>query len=237
MQHALDGRDTYAITPGQMGYGAALALQEQLFYQLIAEKTGHPTRYTAANYLIALEHEPVITLGKSGDPGNLRVPLSQLAKEKIEYHTTSRGGDITYHGPGQLVVYPIFDLDQHFTDIHRYLRTLEQAVINTLALYGIEAGRSAGQTGVWIDDRKICALGVKASRWVVMHGLALNISTNLAHFDYIVPCNIADKSVTSMAKELGTAPPPFAEVQAHLLGQLSNLFNLNLIAIATPIVA
>lgn len=227
-------RTAYLIQPTDLvEYGAGVELQERYFHQLLAEKAAHPERQTVADYLIALQHPPVFTLGKSGKAENLLVSKERLQEEQIGFYPTSRGGDITYHGPGQLVVYPIFDLDQHFTDIHRYLRTLEEAVIRTLAEYGIIAGRSEGQTGVWIGDRKICAMGVKASRWIVMHGLALNINPNLDHFRYIVPCNIADKDVTSMGRELGTAPP-FHEVEARLLHHLADLFQLRLQELPQP---
>lgn len=227
-------RTAFLVRPvGPVEYGAGVQLQEHYFHQLLAEKAAHPERRTAADYLIALQHDPVFTLGKSGRPENLLVSQERLQEERIGFYPTSRGGDITYHGPGQLVVYPIFDLDRHFTDIHRYLRTLEEAVIRTLTEYGIAAGRSEGQTGVWIGDRKICAMGVKASRWIVMHGLALNIHTNLDHFRYIIPCNIADKEVTSMERELGLAPP-FEEVEARLLHHLADLFHLHLQELPQP---
>lgn len=227
-------RTAFLIRPPDLiEYGAGVELQEHYFHKLLTEKATHPERKTAADYLIALQHEPVFTLGKSGKPENLLVSKERLQEEDIGFYPTSRGGDITYHGPGQLVVYPIFDLDRHFTDIHRYLRTLEEAVIRTLSEYGIKAGRSEGQTGVWIGDRKICAMGVKASRWIVMHGLALNINPNLTHFRYIVPCNIADKDVTSMERELGTIPL-FQEVEERLLYHLADLFQLRLQELPQP---
>lgn len=214
-------------------YGEGVALQELYFQRLLAEKAADADRKTAGDYLISLQHRHVFTLGKSGKPENLLVSAERLQQEGIGFYPTSRGGDITYHGPGQLVVYPILDLDRHFTDIHRYLRTLEEAVIRTLAEYGIKAGRSEGQTGVWIGDRKICAMGVKASRWIVMHGLALNVCPDLKYFRYIIPCNIDDKDVTSMERELGTAPALEA-VEARLLYHLADLFHLHLQELAEP---
>jgi len=227
-------RKTYLLQPGRVEYAEGVRLQELLFQQLLAEKAASPDHRTEYNYLIALEHDPVFTLGKSGKPDNLLVPRARLEAEGIGFYPTSRGGDITYHGPGQIVLYPIFDLDQHFRDIHKYLRLLEEAVILTLADFGIMAGRSDGQTGVWIGNRKICAMGVKASKWIVMHGLALNVSPDLRFFSYIVPCNIADKDVTSMQRELGGTTPAMHEVQARLLHHLSALFGLVLEDVPVP---
>ena len=161
------------------------------------------------NYLLFCEHPHVFTLGKSGNEHNLLIKKEDLASISASYYPINRGGDITYHGPGQLVGYPIIDLENFFTDIHKYMRLLEEAVIQTLLEFGISAGRIDGLTGVWIDHdrgsqaRKICALGVKTSRWVTMHGFALNVNTELQYFNYIVPCGINDKAVTSMSQELG----------------------------------
>jgi lipoyl(octanoyl) transferase len=160
------------------------------------------------NYLIFCEHPHVYTLGKSGKPEHLLLDEKGLKEKNASYYLINRGGDITYHGPGQIVSYPILDLDNFFTDIHLYLRTLEEAIILTLAEYGLKAGRYPGYTGVWFDAdndkaRKICALGVRCSRWVTMHGLAFNVNTNLDYFKNIIPCGIDDKNVTSMQKELG----------------------------------
>lgn len=157
-----------------------------------------------------VEHPHVYTLGKSGDIANLLLTEEQLKAKGIVYHKINRGGDITYHGPGQLVAYPILDLEKHFTDIHRYLRTLEDVIIATLADYGLKGDRSPGETGVWLDvgspfARKICAMGVRASRWVTMHGWAFNVNTDLQYFDYIIPCGIKGKAVTSLHSELGHA--------------------------------
>ncbi len=161
------------------------------------------------NYLIFCEHPHVYTLGNSGNKEHLLISEQQLIQKNATYYKINRGGDITYHGPGQIVGYPILDLDNFFTDIHKYLRFLEEMVIRTLAEYGVEAGRSKGETGVWLDAenpakaRKICAMGVRASRWVTMHGFAFNINTDLTYFGNIIPCGIVDKSVTSLDKELG----------------------------------
>lgn len=180
------------------------------------------------NYLLFCEHPHVYTLGKSGSESNLLIGEAILKQKGATYYKINRGGDITYHGPGQLVGYPIFDLDHFFSDIHKYLRFLEEAVILTLKEYGIESGRSEGETGVWIDvglptARKICALGVKSSRWVTMHGFAFNVNTDLTYFDNIVPCGIVDKSVTSLEKELGKKIE-LEEVKEKLKGHLKDIF-------------
>ncbi|MDB4902679.1 MAG: lipoyl(octanoyl) transferase [Mucilaginibacter sp.] len=185
------------------------------------------------NYLILCEHPHVYTLGKSGKPEHLLLDEKGLKEKNAVYYLINRGGDITYHGPGQIVCYPILDLDNFFTDIHLYLRTLEEAVILTLADYGLSAGRYPGYTGVWFDAdneraRKICALGVRCSRWVTMHGLAFNINTNLDYFKYIVPCGIDDKDVTSMRKELGKEIN-INEVKKILKHHISVLFNMELL--------
>jgi lipoyl(octanoyl) transferase len=175
----------------------------------------------------------VYTLGKSGQGSHLLLGEKALKAHGATFYKINRGGDITYHGPGQIVVYPILDLDHFFTDIHLYLRTLEEAVILTLADYGLAAGRIAGLTGVWLDHKeqrnpgKICALGVKCSRWVTMHGLAFNVNTDLAYFNHIVPCGIADKAVTSLAYELGHAVE-MREVEAKLRQHLCRLFGMEL---------
>jgi len=175
----------------------------------------------------------VYTLGKSGKPENLLLNEDSLHEVRATFYKINRGGDITYHGPGQLVGYPILDLDNFFTDIHRYMRTLEEAIILTLADFGIVAGRIEGLTGVWLGDaqknpRKICAMGVKASRWVTMHGFALNVNTDLSYFNHIIPCGIDDKAVTSMQHELGREVP-LQEVAEKLKKHLARLFDLELI--------
>jgi lipoyl(octanoyl) transferase len=199
---------------GLVNYEAATALQQQLFQQTIDQKIHNrrnPDDQTPTqNYLLFLEHPPVYTIGKSGDKNNLLVNNTTLQEKGASFFKTNRGGDITFHGPGQLVGYPILDLDCFFTDIHKYLRFLEECIIAILADYDIKASRNKGQTGVWIDvngtnPRKICAMGIRTSRWVTMHGFALNVNTDLSFFDYIIPCGIADKSITSIEKELGAA--------------------------------
>lgn len=199
---------------GMIDYQQAWEKQEQLFKEVVAVKTANRSleksdAQKTSNYLVFCEHTNVYTLGKSGKPEHLLLDEPELAEKDAVYYQINRGGDITYHGPGQLVAYPILDLDNFFTDIHLYLRTLEEAVILTLADFGIPAGRYEGLTGVWLDAdqplkaRKICAMGVRCSRWVTMHGLALNVNTQLDYFNYIVPCGIDDKKVTSMRAELG----------------------------------
>ena len=219
------------IELGKKGYQDALKIQELFFNKTIelkkANRKGENLTQTD-NYLIWVEHNPVITLGKSGKKGHLLLDEKQLKNKKVEYFHTNRGGDITFHGPGQIVAYPILDLDNFFTDIHKYLRFLEEAVILTLQEYNINAGRSQGETGVWLGTdtpfaRKICALGVKASRWVTMHGFALNVNTDLNYFDYIVPCGIQGKAVTSLQNELGRKIS-IEEVKEKLKIHLSNLF-------------
>jgi len=226
---------------GLVPYETAWAYQEQLLADTLTYKTRNrqaaeagTTPETTPNYLLLCEHPHVYTLGKTGKPEHLLLSEAELAAHGATFHRINRGGDITYHGPGQLVGYPILDLDNFFTDIHRYLRLLEEAVISTLVDYGLQAGRIAGLTGVWLDfdegapnPRKICALGVKCSRWVTMHGFALNINTDLSYFSHIVPCGITDKAVTSLQQELGH-PVPLAEVQDRLLVHLAQLFGAEL---------
>lgn len=219
---------------GLIDYQSAWDLQERLFAETITQKVRNrdlpETEQSATtNHLLVCEHPHVYTLGKSGKPEHLLLDEAQLEAVGARYYKINRGGDITYHGPGQLVVYPIFDLDHFFTDIHRYMRTLEEAVIQTCADFGLETGRIAGLTGVWVDfieqknPRKICAMGVKSSRWVTMHGLALNVSPDLGYFQHIVPCGIVDKAVTSLAQELETAPT-VPDVAQRLTGHLRDLF-------------
>ncbi len=201
---------------GLLPYKQAWELQEELFAGIIAVKRHnkyHPEEIRkSADYLLFCEHPPVYTLGKSGHLSNLLLEEEKLGTLGIEYYKINRGGDITFHGPGQLVAYPILDLDHFFRDISRYMRTLEEVIIRSLREFGIEAGRLKGATGVWLDPddplkaRKICAMGVRSSRWVTMHGWALNVHTDLDYFNHIIPCGIADKSVTSMEKELGVRP-------------------------------
>ncbi len=221
---------------GLTDYQEAWDKQEAVFNETVALKTKNRTENTALetpNYLIFNEHPHVYTLGKSGKPENLLLDEKGLEEKEATYYKINRGGDITYHGPGQIVGYPILDLDNFFTDIHLYLRTLEEAIILTLADYGIKSGRYEGYTGVWLDAdnekaRKICAMGVRCSRWVTMHGFAFNVNTDLSYFKNIVPCGIDDKDVTSMQRELGRALD-IEEVKIKLKGHIANLFNMQLV--------
>ena len=221
---------------GQVDYQEAWNRQEALFAEVVAQKTKNRVEGTSlptTNYLVFTEHPHVYTLGKSGKPENLLLDERGLREKRATFYKINRGGDITYHGPGQVVGYPILDLDNFFTDIHLYLRTLEQAVILTLADYGIDAGRYPGYTGVWLDAdneraRKICALGVRASRWVTMHGFAFNVNADLDYFGNIVPCGIDDKDVTSMQRELG-ALQDIEAVKTRLRGHIADLFGMELI--------
>ncbi|MDA9833960.1 lipoyl(octanoyl) transferase LipB [Flavobacteriaceae bacterium] len=219
------------IELGNTPYQKALEIQETLFNQIITVKRANRQNEIPAltmNYFLWVEHPPVFTLGKSGKQEHLLLNEDGLKKKGVEFFTTNRGGDITFHGPGQIVGYPILDLDNFFTDIHKYLRLLEEMAIMTLKDYGIEGSRSSGETGVWLDvdtpfARKICALGVRASRWVTMHGFAFNVNTDLTYFEGIIPCGIQGKGVTSLAKELGTQVA-IEEVKTKLKFHFSNLF-------------
>jgi len=221
---------------GLIDYQQAWNKQELVFNQTVAIKTKNrndETQLPSPNYLIFCEHPNVYTLGKSGHPENLLLDEEGLSAKEATYYKINRGGDITFHGPGQIVGYPILDLDNFFTDIHLYLRTLEEAVILTLKDYGITAGRYEGFTGVWLDAdnhkaRKICALGVRCSRWVTMHGFALNVNTDLGYFKNIVPCGIDDKDVTSMSRELGYTLD-IEEVKLKLKNHIAALFHMELV--------
>ncbi|MCH2232789.1 MAG: lipoyl(octanoyl) transferase LipB [Crocinitomicaceae bacterium] len=220
---------------GLIDYKKAWDYQEELFKSKVDLKIAfrkEETNDLPSHDLLFCQHPHVYTLGKSGSPGNLLINEQMLKEKDAQYYKINRGGDITYHGPGQLVMYPIFDLDQFFTDIHKYMRFLEEAVILTLFEFGITAGRVEGLTGVWVDggtpqERKICAMGVKSSRWVTMHGIALNVNPDLTYFNNIVPCGIVDKAVTSMAKELGHEVD-MAEVQEALTENMANVFDFDL---------
>ncbi len=227
------------IDLGRKDYKETWDYQEELFGQTVATKIGNrklppEQQLLTNNYLLFVEHPHVYTLGKSGEASHLLLNEVALAEKGATYYKINRGGDITYHGPGQLVGYPILDLDNFFTDIHKYLRYLEEAVILTLADYGLEAGRIEGLTGVWLDHvsqrypRKICALGVKSSRWVTMHGFAFNINADLSYFGNIVPCGISDKAVTSMHIELGK-PVNEEEVKGRVKFHLAGLFEMQLV--------
>jgi lipoyl(octanoyl) transferase len=230
---------------GLVDYKQAWERQEEIFSAIVNLKTEIRNRKAGTegdeyeeetltpNYLVFCEHPHVYTLGKSGKPEHLLLNERGLKEKDASYYPINRGGDITYHGPGQIVAYPILDLDNFFTDIHLYLRTLEEAVILTLADYGLTAGRYPGYTGVWFDAdnnkaRKICALGVRCSRWVTMHGLAFNVNTNLDYFKNIVPCGIDDKDVTSMQRELGYEVD-IIEVKKILKHHISVLFNMEVV--------
>jgi len=206
--------------------------QEEIFQEIVQQKSKNrkeQTQVPTHNYFLYVEHPHVYTLGKSGDFSNLLISEKELAAKKATFYKVNRGGDITYHGPGQIVGYPILDLDNFFTDIHKYLRFLEEMVIRTLAEYGLKAERSKGETGVWLDvgtpfARKICAMGVRASRWVTMHGFALNVNADLGYFDNMIPCGIKGKAVTSLNVELGKAEVNIAEVKEKLLKHFAELF-------------
>lgn len=177
--------------------------------------------------LLIVEHPHVFTLGKSGDKAHMLKGMAELANIDAEFIEIDRGGDITYHGPGQIVGYPILDLGRYFTDIHKYLRYLEEVIIRTCAEYSVDAGRIEGLTGVWVGDQKICAMGIRCSRWVTMHGFAFNINADLSYFNHIVPCGITDKEVTSLQKLLGT-PVDEKQVKEHLLTHFSEVFDLSI---------
>jgi lipoyl(octanoyl) transferase len=231
-------RATEFIDLDLIDYKEAWDYQLKLFDQILKIKSQNrdlspEDHLPTSNYLIFCEHPHVFTLGKSGDEGNLLVKKEALHTIHASYHQTNRGGDITYHGPGQIVGYPVIDMENFFTDIHKYMRFLEEAVIQTLLEYGVTSGRIPGLTGVWIEGhdsnkaRKICALGVKTSRWVTMHGFAFNVNPDLKYFDYIVPCGIDDKAVTSLEKELGRSVD-IREVEGILRKKIIRLFGMEL---------
>jgi len=222
---------------GLKDYKETLDYQEQLFNSIIDLKIRNrreDLKIETPNYLLLLEHPHVYTLGKSGKPEHLLLSETQLEKKNASFYKINRGGDITYHGPGQLVGYPILDLDNFFTDIHKYLRLLEECIILCLREYGLKPERSKGETGVWLDvgtpfARKICALGVRASRWVTMHGFALNVNADLGYFDHIIPCGIRGKAVTSLNVELGRKVVPMREVEAKLLKHFAEVFEAEIV--------
>lgn len=217
---------------GRKDYKETWDFQEALFAKTLATKVSNRRNGSSdptTNHLLFVEHPHVFTLGKSGDIENLLASEALLKEKEASFYKINRGGDITYHGPGQIVAYPILDLENFFTDIHKYLRFLEEAVILTLADFNISATRSKGETGVWLDvgtpfARKICAMGVRASRWVTMHGLALNVNVDLGYFDLMIPCGIKGKAVTSMAAELGGILQDEQAVKASLLQHICDLF-------------
>jgi lipoyl(octanoyl) transferase len=216
---------------GLIDYKEAWDYQEQLFKQIIdvkIENRKNETELLTPNYVLFCEHPHVYTLGKSGDQNHLLLNKDTLKTHEATFYKINRGGDITYHGPGQLVVYPILDLDNFFTDIHKYMRFLEETVIQTLAHYGVKGERFEGLTGVWLEPetpraRKICALGVKSSRWVTMHGIGFNVNSDLSYFNHIIPCGIEDKAVTSLEKEVGKKVD-MEEIKIVLLNAMKELF-------------
>jgi len=224
---------------GLIDYKEAWDYQASLFNDILAIKAANRNLAEAEqkatnNHLLFCEHPHVYTLGKSGDEKNLLLKQEDLTRIQASYYHINRGGDITYHGPGQLVVYPVIDMENFFTDIHKYMRLLEEAVILTCAEYGVATGRINGLTGVWLDvdddkkARKICALGVKTSRWVTMHGLAFNVNADLDYFKHIVPCGIDDKAVTSLEVELGRKVE-MGEIKVKMKKHLTQLFGMQLI--------
>ncbi|MCF3108702.1 lipoyl(octanoyl) transferase LipB [Niabella sp. CC-SYL272] len=228
---------------GAMRYKDAWDYQEQLLQENVAIKTAlreaqdkgetSNVNHQTSNHLLFVEHPHVYTLGKSGHMENVLLSEENLAKRGIDFFRINRGGDITYHGPGQIVGYPIFDLERFYTDIGRYLRNIEEVVIRTLANYGLKGERSPGETGVWLDpsvrgrERKICAIGVRTSRWITMHGFALNVNTNLEYFNFIIPCGIQNKQVTSLQKELGRKLD-MEEVKQQLRKNFEEVFEIRL---------
>lgn len=223
---------------GLVDYKDCWDYQTELFDATVQQKIKNrkipELKEITKNHLIFCEHPHVFTLGKSGSEDNLLIKDKEIKRNGASYYKINRGGDITYHGPGQLVVYPIFDLDHFFTDIHKYLRFLEEAVILTLQEYGIIGQRVDGLTGVWIDGqtssaRKICAIGVKSSRWVTMHGIGFNVNTQLDYFNHIVPCGIDDKAVTSVQNEIGKVVD-MNDLKVRLKINLANIFNFDYVA-------
>jgi lipoyl(octanoyl) transferase len=222
---------------GNKDYKESWDYQEQLFQEILGIKIKNRREdagLETPNYFLFVEHPHVYTLGKSGDLENLLVSETKLAEIGATFYKINRGGDITYHGPGQIVGYPILDLENFFTDIHKYLRFLEEMIILTLADYGIKGERSKGETGVWLDvgtpfARKICAMGVRASRWVTMHGFAFNINSDLGYFDHMIPCGIRGKAVTSLNVELGRTEVSMTEVKDKLMHHFSELFEAEMV--------
>ena len=224
---------------GKMEYQQAWELQEKLLKENVDRKMAartdglnqNPVVSDTVHHLLLVEHPPVYTLGKSGQEENVLINETELAKRGIAFFRTNRGGDITFHGPGQLVGYPILDLEKFYTDIGIYLRNIEEVIIRTIALYGLKGDRSKGETGVWLDPaipskaRKICAIGVRCSRWITMHGFALNINTDLDYFNFIIPCGIRGKQVTSLARELGH-PVDLQLIKYQLVEQFAKVFDV-----------
>ena len=220
---------------GLLGYNEAYKYQLNLFNKIVDIKISNrknKVKKLTSNHLIFVEHLNVYTLGKSGNHSNLLISKDELKNKKIQFIKTNRGGDITFHGPGQIVCYPILDLDNFFTDLNKYLRSLEQVIIQTLKFYKIDGERSKNETGVWIKskkiEKKICALGVKASRWVTMHGLALNVNTDLSFFENIIPCGIKNKSITSISNECGKKIK-LEDVKGKIIENFLDVFSAHLV--------
>ena len=221
---------------GNKDYKETWDHQESLFEEIVAQKTNNKangTNLPTTNYFLFVEHPHVYTLGKSGHIENLLIDEEGLKNKGATFYKINRGGDITYHGPGQIVGYPILDLENFFTDIHKYLRSLEEVIIRTLSDYGLKGERSEGETGVWLDvgtpfARKICAMGVRCSRWVTMHGFALNVNTDLGYFDNIIPCGIRGKAVTSLNVELAKDKVDTQEVKQRILTHFKEIFEATL---------
>lgn len=226
----MQNRLVYLKRLGRIGYEPAWQYQTRLFEKIIQKKLSGEKN--TENHLLFCEHPSVYTLGKSGKIEHLLISEMELRQKGIEFFKINRGGDITYHGIGQVVGYPILDLENFFTDIHWYMRSLEEVVIRSLLELGIKADRIKGLTGVWVDiqqnPRKICAMGVKTSRWVTMHGFALNVNTDLHFFDYIIPCGISDKGVTSIQRELGEAVP-LEKVEELLIKYFAEVFGAEIV--------
>ena len=229
-------RDIVLHDLGLLDYQKAVEYQTKIFNKIIDQKLKNRNsvnKEITQNHLIFVEHPNVYTLGKSGDINNLLLSKEDLEKKEIQFFNTNRGGDITCHGPGQIVCYPILDLDNFFSDIHKYLRYLEEVVIQTLNEFGIKSERSSDETGVWIEPkqisaRKICAMGVKASRWVTMHGFALNVDNDLSYFENIIPCGISNKSVTSITNEISNQVDKY-DVKEKIIKNFENIFSAKLI--------
>ena len=229
-------RDIVLHDLGLLDYQKAVEYQTKIFNKIIDQKLKNRNsvnKEITQNHLIFVEHPNVYTLGKSGDINNLLLSKEDLEKKEIQFFNTNRGGDITCHGPGQIVCYPILDLDNFFSDIHKYLRYLEEVVIQTLNEFGIKSERSPDETGVWIEPkqisaRKICAMGVKASRWVTMHGFALNVDNDLSYFENIIPCGISNKSVTSITNEISNQVDKY-DVKEKIIKNFENIFSAKLI--------
>lgn len=234
--HSLNKRINF-LDLGRKAYKETWDYQEELFQQIVDIKVKNrkeDTQISTENHFLFVEHPPVYTLGKSGDFSNLLLSEEALSAKGAEFFKINRGGDITFHGPGQIVGYPILDLENFFTDIRKYLRLLEETVILTMAEYGLKGERSEGETGVWLDvgtpfARKICAMGVRSSRWVTMHGFAFNINTDLGWFDHIIPCGIKGKAVTSLNVELAKKEVSIPEVKEKLLRHFEELFEAELV--------